>query len=181
MSALQELCDVPHLILQGIDHLSKVGDGLIWCVVAGEEGETPAPHPNETVTRAGYKDRYLSEVKTSNSRSSEGIREPLLVLILLAKKQDVRASVRQTATRASGMSHLFVLQAGFRTQDARLSGGACTSLVVLATALVADTAPVGTASAIGHMAKPQAFKTPGGRGSFAYTTPEPPNLDVALG
>ncbi|KAG8293405.1 hypothetical protein J6590_016363 [Homalodisca vitripennis] len=41
--------------------MRRKSDGLIWCEVAGEGGETPVPHPKETVTRAGYQDRYLSE------------------------------------------------------------------------------------------------------------------------
>ncbi|KAG8279423.1 hypothetical protein J6590_105798 [Homalodisca vitripennis] len=57
--------------------------------------------------------------------------------------------------RPSGMFHQFSLQAGFQTLDAVLSGGACTSLVVMAPALVADTAPVGTSAAFGYTTKTQ--------------------------
>ncbi|KAG8313997.1 hypothetical protein J6590_102347, partial [Homalodisca vitripennis] len=57
--------------------------------------------------------------------------------------------------RPSGMFHQFSLKAGFQTLDAVLSGGACTSLVVMAPALVADTAPVGSSAAFGYTTKTQ--------------------------
>ncbi|KAG8304739.1 hypothetical protein J6590_086797 [Homalodisca vitripennis] len=87
--------DEPHSTALGTDHPRKVHNGLIWCEVLGEEGETPAPHPNESVARAVYQDRYLSEVKNLDCRSTRRIREltaGATVLILLTEKQDVRSS-----------------------------------------------------------------------------------------
>ncbi|KAG8306634.1 hypothetical protein J6590_042419 [Homalodisca vitripennis] len=123
--------------------------------------ETHTPHPNETITRAGYQDRYLSEKALRTTQVSDGAplsstkSEPHSEANRYNRLPELleRLFINLPATRSRRKSHLFALQADFQTQDARLSGGACTALVVLATALVADTTPVTTAAAISYMIK----------------------------
>ncbi|KAG8329704.1 hypothetical protein J6590_080806 [Homalodisca vitripennis] len=111
---------VSDLMLKGIVLPTKVLDGLFWCEVAREEGETPNLHSKETVTQDCYQDNYLYEVMNPDYPSTRSIRELLrraAVLILLTELLPDIARCRSLIQRKIGTADRLLFYSFFTKQN----------------------------------------------------------------